>query len=525
MGTSSIKIVKIRRGFKKFEIDSFIHEKIDLDKADKDYYAAVNESFSKILNESDLSDCRIIMTTASENLTIRNFSFPFSDLASIANVIPFEAEEKIPFPISSAAYDFQAFPENENGGRSVLLAAVDKEIMAQGVNLYNEQGFFPVFSGIESNGLFRCYEYFNTVNDENIIQVDIGHSKCIINIVKNNRLSYTRIIPSGIGVLIKLISSSMNCTCVEAQNILKSLNIDVSSKEQNIKNTVYKDFGITKTLYKTVCDETRKLFMEICNEIIVTINSDNPSNESDHFSRVILSGGGSNIKGVSGLISDVLNIPALFMPFFDTYSDQNVKSGFSICFGNLLVYLNHRKESINLLKGDFLPEGAEGILTKYKLPIIFTSAALVVLILNFLITFFLVSKSSNYYEDILKNRYRKFFNTQNAPDDPLDEAVKKLNLIKKELSAVKTVTGEKDSFMIMLGSVVKNFPDPAGFDLRRLTYDGSSIIVEGEIRSSADLEAFKNQLHKSGLFESISSDIRDSSASRSLFTMTIKRKI
>jgi len=525
IGSSSIKIVKIRRGFKKFEVVSLIHEIIDPDAAEKDYNSAIGELFTKILLENDLSDCRIVMSAPSEKLVIRNLSFPFSDLSNIANAIPFEIEDKIPFPVNSASYDFQAFPENEDGGRSVLLAAIDKEILAQGVNFFNDHGLFPVFSGLESNGLFRCYEYFNTVNDENIVQIDIGHNKSIINIVRNNRLSFTRVIPAGINIIVNLISGSINCTRYEALNIFQSLNIDVSSKELNIKNTSYKDSGINKTLYKKICDETKNLFMEICNEVIVTINSDNPSNDPDHFSRVILSGGGSNVKGVSGLISDVLNIPALFMPFLDTYTDQNIKSGFPVCFGNLLVYLNSKNESINLLKGEFLPEGSENILNKYRLPVFFTSAALVIFILNFLITFFLVSKNSNYYEEILKNRYMKFFNVQSAPDDPLEEGIKKLNLIKKELSAVKTVTGEKDSFMIMIGSVVKNFPDPAGFDLKRLTYDGSTIVIEGEIRTSADLEVFRNQLHKSGLFESISSDIRDSSTARSLFTMTIKRKL
>ncbi len=525
IGSSSIKIVKIKRGFRNFEVVSLIHEEIDPDAAEKDYNSAIGELFTKILMVNDLSDCRIVMSSSSEKLTIRNLSFPFSDLTNIANAIPFEVEDKIPFPISSASYDFQAFPENEDGGRSVLLAAVNKEIIADRVNFFNEHGLFPVYSGLESNGLFRCYEYFNTVNDENIIQIDIGCSKSIINIVKNNTLSFTRVIPAGIGMIVTLISESIKCPRSEALNILKSLDVDLSSKDLNTKNTAYKDSGITKTLYKAICNETKNLFMEICNEVIVTINSDNPSNNPDHFSRVILSGGGSNVKGVSGLISDLLNMPALFMPFLESYNDENIKSRFPICFGNLLVYLNHKDESINLLKGDFLPEGADGILKQYRLPVFFTSAALVILIFNFLITFFLVSKSSNYYEDILKNRYMKFFNVQNAPDDPLEEGIKKLNLIKKELSAIKTVTGEKDSFMIMIGSVVKSFPDPAGFDLKRITYDGSTIVIEGEIRSSADLEIFRNQLHKSGLFESISSDIRDSSTVRSLFTMTIKRKI
>ena len=136
-----------------------------------------------------------------------------------------------------------------------------------------------------------------------------------------------------------------------------------------------------------------------------------------------------------------------------------------------------------------------------------------------------MNKNSNYYENILKDRYKRFFNTQTAPDDPLAESVKKLNSLKKELSVIKAVTGEKDSFMSLISSVIKNFPDSAGFDLKKITYDGNNMLFEGEIHSSTELETFKNNLRKSELFESVSSDIRDSNASRSVFTMTIKRKL
>jgi Tfp pilus assembly protein PilN len=79
--------------------------------------------------------------------------------------------------------------------------------------------------------------------------------------------------------------------------------------------------------------------------------------------------------------------------------------------------------------------------------------------------------------------------------------------------------------MSLISSVVKNFPDSEGFDLKKITYDGNTLILEGEIRSSSELEIFKNNLRKSELFESVSSDIRDSNATRSIFTMTIKRKL
>lgn len=525
IGSSSIKIVKIKRGFKKFDITSLIHEKIDLDLAEKDYSTAVIESFARILENHDLSDCRIITTAPSEHIALRAMTFPFSELSKIAAAVPYEAEETIPFPITSASYDFQLLPENPDSSRGIIFAAIKGILLSENVEFFNIQGLFPVFSGLESNGLFRCYEYFNTVNDETLIQLDIGYSKSIINIVRNNTISFTRIVSLGLESLIKGLAKELSVSLNEAKKIFESLEIDISKKDENLKSDNYKDFGLSKAKYKSLYDNTKNLFLEICKELLITINSENFRKEPSMFSRIIMSGGGSNVKGLSGLVSDVINIPAVFMPFFNEYSDPDIKSKFSVCFGNLLVFMNHKDNSINLLKGDLLPEGFEKGLEKYKLPLFFVSAALIIFILNFIITFFLVNKNSNYYENILKDRYNKFFNTQNAPDDPLAEAVKKLNSTKKELSVIKAVTGERDSFMSLISAVVKNFPDSAGFDLKKITYDGNSIILDGEIRNSAELEAFKNNLRKSDVFESVSSDIRDSNSIRSLFTMTIKRKI
>jgi type IV pilus assembly protein PilM len=524
IGSSSIKIIKLKRGFKKFEITSLINEKIDLDLADRDYNSAVNDAFSRILENNDLSDCRIITTAPSDKLSLREMTFPFSDITKIAAAVPYEAKEKIPYDISSVTFDFQTLPVYGDNSGKILFAAIDKSVLEEKVNLINRNGLYPVFTGLESNGLFRCYEYFNTVNDESVIQIDTGYKKSIINIIQNNSVTYTRVIPLGIEKIISRLAHDLSISRNEALTVFESLEVDINKKD-DIKNSNYKDSGLSKTKFKALHENTRNLFLEICREVIVTVTSDNSRNDFSMFSRIIMSGGGSNIKGLSGFVSDIISLPAVFMPFFNEYTDQNIKSRFSVCFGNILVYMNHRETSINLLRGDLLPEGAENSFEKYRMPVFFISTALIILIFNFIITFFLVNKNSNYYENILRDRYKRFFNTQNAPNDPLSEAVKKLNSLKKELSVIKAVTGEKDSFMSLISSVVKNFPDSEGFDLKKLTYDGNSMILEGEIRSSSELEIFKNNLRKSELFESVSSDIRDSNATRSIFTMTIKRKL
>jgi len=58
-----------------------------------------------------------------------------------------------------------------------------------------------------------------------------------------------------------------------------------------------------------------------------------------------------------------------------------------------------------------------------------------------------------------------------------------------------------------------------------LKYDGKSIVIDGETKKSEDLEDFKKNLLNSGEFENVTISIKDTSSSRSLFTITIKQKL
>ncbi len=525
IGASSIKLIKAKRGFKKFELISTHMEIIEPDMLRNDYFSAVEAALHNILEKENLSDSKIVISIPADQVLLRNITFPFKDIIKITNAIPFEAEENIPFPIDLVTFDFQIIPDPGTESRSVILAAVNNEFLKTIIELFKKFGLDPVFASIESNSLLRCYEYFNSVNDETVLQIDIGHAKTVVNIVKNSSLLYTRSISSGIGILIEKISGILNVSLNEAQTIFESLELDLTSFDSNLKNENYKKFNISKAKIKAIYHEADILISNIMDSIAFTIKASGEYTDYSIFSRVMITGGGSNIKGISSIIGDASGIPVVFMPFLNGYNDLNIQSRFSVCLGNLLVYMNNRSTSINFLKGDFSPASEHGSFNKYYLPLVFVSLSIFFLIINFSSTAYFVIKSNNYTETIMQQKFKKYFNTQTVPKDPIKEAMNLLANEKKEYSVLKEMLGDQSQFIPALDRIIKNFNSTEGFDIKKISYDGKSMIIEGEARQAGDLEDFKKNLLSTGEFESVTINIRDTNSSRSLFTLSIKQKI
>jgi type IV pilus assembly protein PilM len=525
IGATSIKLIKARRGFKKFEIISSCLEFIDPDLIILDYTAAIENALHAILEKENLDDFKIVMSIPADRLLLRNITFPFSDLNKISIAIPFEAEENIPYPIDMVTMDFQIIPDEESETRSVILAAVNKDYLTSLLEVFNKFNLNPVFCGIESNSLLRCYEYFNSVNNETVLQVDIGYTKTVVNLVKNSELMYTRGISFGMGILIEKIAEIFSITLSEAEKIFISLDLDLVSLDSNLKNENYKQLNITKPKLKIIFNEAEKLVSDILDSIAFTIKASGEHTDYSIFSRIIITGGGSNIKGISRVLGDESGLPVVFMPFLNGYNDINLKSRFSVCLGNLLVYMNNRTTSINFLKGDFTPVSAHGALNRFYLPVVFAALSVFFLIINFSNTVYFVVKSNNYTETVMQQKFKRYFNTQIIPKDPIKEAMSILVNEKKEYSVLNEMLGDQNRFIPVLDLVVKNFNDAEGFDVKKITYDGKNMTIEGETRLSGDLEELKKNLLSTDKFESVTVNIRDTSSNRSLFTLTIKQKI
>ncbi len=193
--------------------------------------------------------------------------------------IHLEAEQYIPYDINDVYLDFHIIGENENNANltSVLLTAAKKEMVDDYAGVIDMAGLTPCVVDVDAFALQNIFEFTHGGGDENVALIDIGSSKTSLNILKNNQSLFMRDVSLGCAQINHKIASMADCSPEEAEEIKLTGKSDTLSSEQ-IKE-------IISTIVADWCQEIRRAL-----DFFYSTYPD------DQIKRIVLSGGGANIK-------------------------------------------------------------------------------------------------------------------------------------------------------------------------------------------------------------------------------------
>jgi type IV pilus assembly protein PilM len=521
IGSSSIKVITARSGFRDFKVKNFIYEDIDPESGNKEEIIAA--AISRIITENNLKNYKILTNLPMQNTVIRTLSFPFNDKEKIAEVIAFEAEDTIPFKLEDTVMDFQMLKSREPETGHVLLAVAQKETIRKHLSYFNNCKVNLAGMGLESQSIFECYNYFNKINEEAVIQLDIGSEKTIVNFIHNGSLLFTRSIGTGTGSIYSEISAVYKLSGIEVAKIFEELKFDLNSPENNLQ----KDFGdikIKKSSLKGIYDKSLDIIYSLLEEIILSKKAFLNEYPDITFNRILISGGGSDITGIGSIISGELELPVVSLPFLEEHTEAKIKSQFPVAFGMILSYLNGKYETISFLKDEFLPASSHTSIKQYYLAGAFVILAVFILLINLIVTSYIKSESNKKYTDILNDRFKKYFHARKTSDNPVSEAMKVLRDEKKEFESIDSLVHSDEKIMNILNDILLFFPRDDTFELRNLVINESVLRLDAKIGSSLKIDEFKNKLIESKKFESVVVNTNLIKGSDILFYMTIKLK-
>ena len=508
IGTSSIKMVLAKKGLRDFNITDLMVEKID-SSADSQEDAA-REALARLLEKNQVKGYSYLTNLPMEKAIIRNITFPFTDRAKIAEAIPFEAQENIPFNIDDLDLDFQMIHSPTDTEGRVLVAATHSDTVFEYMKFLELLDIRPIAMGLESNALFECYSYFAWSGDENVIQIDIGQNKTIINIVRDNKLLFTRCVSIGTGLIIKIIGDALDLSFADAQKTFEGLRLDLHDYDANIKKNHFKTYGISKPKLKQIHAKSLDIITDIVEQLNITLKSFSLDNGSLQFQRLLCSGGGSNIIGICQVLQKETGIPTS-------------QAEFPIAFGMALSYFTRKNNSINFLKGDYLPDYVAESKKQYLLAGVFAGAAIVILLINLALSSVFQARTDSRYTEALDQQFKRYFQNRTLSGDPLEEAEKIVRTERKELDSYRSVVTSNMSMLEALSSVTSVFEKDPSFQLKNLVIDEEVIRIDGDTDSGTKVDTFKNKLVESGKFESVT--LNTSAAKRDLVTFNIVIKM
>lgn len=522
IGTSCIKLVTLKTGFRDFQVTSFVYE--DIDHSIADLEEAQRDALSKLLQGKDLKGHTIYTNLPMERAIIRNITFPFNDVEKIANAIPFEAEENIPFKLQDLSMDFQPLKSPRQDEGRILLAAAHRDTIINYLAILKDFNLTPLRMGLESNALFECYRYFNRIEGETVIQLDIGHSKTILNLIGNNTLLYTRSIAIGTEAIIDVFREVMSVSKAEAVSMYGKMRLDLTSLENNLQRDTFRTIGIQKPKFQKIFSSVTEVINELIEQIALTVKSFQTEFGQTEFNRIIISGGGANIIGIGHAISREFELPVVSLPFLEGYEDIRIHTQFPIVFGTVLSVLNRKSSVINFLKGEFTPDVVHATKKIYYLSGSLAALGMLIFLLNVGISTALESRTEGKYEELLQERFKRYFHGRGSVENPVREAQKILSAEKKDLANLENIVQSSTKVIDVLKDITDFFPRDDSFVLKNIVINENIVRFDGTASSGKSLDEYKNKLVESKRFESAVLNTNIKRGNQVGFSMTIKLK-
>lgn len=245
----------------------------------------INDCLAGIDIESEIS---AITGVSGKGLITKKIDIPNMDEDMIADHLPFEAEQYLPYEIDEMELHYEILkdlPASVENHTPILLIAILKKLIGK----YEEVFFNSLIECdiLDANvlALFNIFEKnYELDSNANYLLIDIGFKGSNIVAIINNQVVFTRHLLVGGDFYTHKIKNSLNLNYEEAEDLKKS--IDVADSAQDVTSL------INTEIHPAFCNEVfsgYEFYLSFFPESLV--------------SQIYVTGGGSQVSGLTEALS------------------------------------------------------------------------------------------------------------------------------------------------------------------------------------------------------------------------------
>lgn len=259
---------------------------------------AVGRVISSLMANLQIRNKKVAISMSGYSVIVKKINLAVMSDKELSNHIQTEAEQYIPFDIDDVYLDFQDLKTNtEHSDRTdVMLVAAKKEVVNAYLSMLKGIGLQPVVVDVDAFALENSFAEVCGA-DESVALIDIGASKMSINILARGTSILARDVVMGSWQITEQIESQCGVDSDEAEAI---------------------KVGLKEPGELLGCIE--EVFVKNCTQWILEIKKALDFYLAGHseegIDRLVLSGGGSRIKGLDRFLSEETGIKTeIFDPF------------------------------------------------------------------------------------------------------------------------------------------------------------------------------------------------------------------
>ena len=295
IGFSSLKVLQITTNKRKQEVTGYGVTRFDSN-AIKNGVIEDPEAIAKSALDlfkhnliGDISTHRVAVAIPSARTFTRVVNLPPMKNKDIDEAVRLEAEQYIPLPLDQLYLDYEVINQNDKG-TELLAVAVPKGITDSYMALIDLLGLEAIALEPTISAAGRLFTQ-TEISDAPTVLIDFGSVSADLT-VYDNTLIVTGTVQGGGDDFTDSISKRLGVTKQEANVIKTKYGLGVSKKQSEITE------ALAPTL-KELVKEIRRMIRYY----------EERSGNSKKISQIVTMGGGANMPGLSGYLTDTLRLP------------------------------------------------------------------------------------------------------------------------------------------------------------------------------------------------------------------------
>jgi len=310
----SLKIAKLKRKRNFFDLTSYGEMEVKPGivkegeiKDEKKLAEVIKEAIKRVKGKK-IKTKYVVTSLPEEKSFLQVIQMPKIPKEDIKSAVVYEAENYIPFPIEQVYLDSWIIPPvyNHLDHYDVLIVAIPKKIVDPYLSCLKLAGFTPKAFEIESFSIARVL-IKNEVTTSPILIIDLGATRTSFIIFSGYSLRFTASIPVSSRGFTNLISKSLNISFEEAERLKIKYGIEERIRKERRKKKTERS-EIFEALIPALVDLIQQIKRYLEYYRTHASHEHLPPNGKG-ISKILLCGGGANLKGLPELLSLELGIP------------------------------------------------------------------------------------------------------------------------------------------------------------------------------------------------------------------------
>lgn len=512
IGTYSVKCARLDVYSKGFSVSAYNEYPLDQD-PNRDRHIQLIEILRIIASGQDPHSTHYVLGLNQDNVSVRFKSFPFRERPKILKSVPFELEDDIPLDQDDAIFDAKVV-RNMNDQSDVLAVAAPKAQIKEILDLAHECGIEPDIVSVEGFAFANSIEdwlaappafshnpastEYATVAEANFtrtatLHLHIGHSHTLVGVFQNNSIVAMRSILWGGKNVADAITRKFQIPYFEALKVLQTKSFILPSTEGATRDQI--------VFSQTICESVDDLIRELKLTLLETKTELNVE-----FQQALLSGGVAQIPHLSPYITQGIEIPTNLYNHLSRYSQTYIEEQAGAAYtSNVALGLafeglkKPRNPAINLRREEFGKQSQtwQNLWNKWNYTAKIAGAALALVFIYAPLRDSLTGRLTDLADTNLREQAKLIAHLTGSRAS--ESGIRRFVTDKeKEIKARDTMNAIKGINSAL--DVVKKFNDlvpraeQVQVDIRHLSVQKETMVIQGEVANSAQLELLKKSI-------------------------------